>query len=151
MSSLIKCMVRSRKLPIYGTTCCLREPTCLPPFTRAACAEPSLSDVAAEVEGEDLDGYSADAAAVGLAALEISPSESSDAASFAGGDVDAEWSTDDGDIQRAHAAQQRMRAPRLSDAQLDALQLEGDAKGYGRMYAAMGGGREGLEACAAGP
>ena len=122
-------------------------------MAHGACAEPSLSDVAAEVEGEDLDEFSANAAAVELAALQLSLSGSSgsiDATSFADNDVESEWSTDDADIQRAHAAQQRARAPRLNEAQLTELRAEGDAKGYGRMYAAMGGGREGLEACAAG-
>ena len=88
-----------------------------------------------------------------LAALQLSRRESSgssEATSFADNDVESEWSTDDADIQRAHATQQRARAPRLSEAQLTELLAEGDAKGYGRMYAAMGGGREGLEACAAG-
>ncbi len=88
-----------------------------------------------------------------LAALRLSPGESSgssEGTSFADTDVESEWSTDDADIQRAHAAQQRARPPRLNEAQLTELQAEGDAKGYGRMYAAMGGGREGLEACAAG-
>ena len=30
------------------------------------------------------------------------------------------------------------------------LQKEADAKGYGRLYAEFGGGKDGLEACAAG-
>lgn len=126
------------------------------PSGNGGCAEPSLSDVAAEIEGGDLDEYSADAsvelATVELAAIHLSPSQSggTEDTSFAGGEVDSEWSTDDADIDRAHAAQQRARAPRLSEAQLAELRAEGDAKGYGRMYAAMGGGKKGLEACAAG-
>ena len=34
-------------------------------------------------------------------------------------------------------------------ARLEALRREGEAMGLGTMYAAMGGGREGVEACAA--
>jgi hypothetical protein len=100
-----------------------------------------------------MEAFSADAAAVEMAALGLSASQSgtsSDAMSTAADDVESEWSTDDVDIRRHHLSQQRVRAPRLSDVQMATLRAEGDAKGYGRMYAAMGGGREGLEACAAG-
>ena len=100
-----------------------------------------------------MEAFSADATAVDIAALDLSASQSeasSDAVSAAADDVESEWSTDDVDIHRHHLSQQRVRAPRLSEVQFVALRAEGDAKGYGRMYAAMGGGREGLEACAAG-
>ena len=40
-------------------------------------------------------------------------------------------------------------APQQSPAELQALEAEAASKGYGKMYAAFGGGREGLEACAA--
>jgi len=58
---------------------------------------------------------------------------------------------------RQDAAEHAAEAQRLEElrqqqaAQPSALELqaEADAKGYGRLYAVFGGGREGLEACAA--
>lgn len=49
--------------------------------------------------------------------------------------------------QAAQLAAQQEQAQRLSPEE---LQAEAAAKGYGRLYAVFGGGREGLEACAAG-
>ena len=37
----------------------------------------------------------------------------------------------------------------LTVEEVEALQVEAKAKGYGKLYAAMGGGEEGLEACIA--
>ena len=56
------------------------------------------------------------------------------------------WSHDDREIGEHH---QSFLVP-LLPAELATLQAEADANGYGKMYVAMGGGRDGLEACAAG-
>ena len=59
----------------------------------------------------------------------------------------------DGDMEAvaAEPAQQQQAAVGVSRVQPPSaeLQEEGAKKGYGQAYAAFGGGREGLEACAA--
>ena len=54
-------------------------------------------------------------------------------------EVSTEWPSDSAEIDRYYSSEE------LAEWQADA-----DAKGYGKMYAAMGGGRGGLQACAAG-
>jgi len=51
----------------------------------------------------------------------------------------------------AHQAEQQAPGPSNADQQLMRAELESEAKakGYGKLYAAMGGGKEGLEACVA--
>lgn len=68
------------------------------------------------------------------------------ASSAAAPDADADWSYDSAEISEFH----QDGADRRLSASVEALQEEAEAGGYGKMYAAMGGGRDGLEACAAG-
>ena len=51
----------------------------------------------------------------------------------------------------AHAGQPEDKAVKEEEARrMVALEKEAREQGYGKLYAAFGGGREGLEACAAG-
>lgn len=70
-------------------------------------------------------------------------SDSTTAAAIAGGDRDSAGGEDEAEVIRI------VPGGDLSARQLEALQQEAAAKKLGKMYAAMGGGREGLEACVA--
>jgi hypothetical protein len=66
-------------------------------------------------------------------------------------DDDEEWLVDDEEIEAA--SPQEPAAAWLEathDAQRAQWEAEAAANGYGKLYAAFGGGKEGLEACAAG-
>ena len=83
-------------------------------------------------------------AAKGRAASKGRSSADSLASSTADRDDVDDWSHSDDVLNSGE------QAASLGESKLAALQTEADAHGYGKMYAAMGGGRDGLEACAAG-
>ena len=65
-------------------------------------------------------------------------------------DDDTLWSVEEAEIQEQNSKKGTAAHVHRANGRVGALEAEAAAKGYGKFYAAFGGGRDGLTACRAG-